>query len=284
MNKEKIQETLEEEFIKNSTPSEINNIFRGLNEKLDIAVRQYDEVVKQNKSLQTELKEIKNIELQGPLTIRELLLMNAVMQENKEIEETQKRIVDFLTEMSSQDNRGTAFPYIYTIADENYHFEENDEGEFVFENGQYKKIADIIENEYLAGNTGYCRNDENDALIKSIIERIGCYDEDGKVNEWLAEYVDADAGMAAQRYSEEAETYYEGTFFTKSDAEEYLESASNHHTKNARTYVDSMNKWGRSSKTEAFLKDLFNFFGVKIPPEMYYEKKKEAENAAEAGS
>lgn len=40
-----------------------------------------------------------------------------------------------------------------------------------------------------------------------------------------------------------------------------------------------MNKWGRSSQTEEFLTNLFNYFGVKVPPEMYYDNKKAKEGA-----
>lgn len=246
---------------------------------INAVIRQYDAVVEQNKSLQSELNNLKKTELEGSLTLREVLLMNAVAEENADIH---KRIVDFLTEMSSQNNRGTAFPYIYTIADENSHFEENEDGKFFFENGEFRKIADIIENEYIAGNTGLYRNEENDAFVKRIIERIGCYDEDERVNEWLSDYCDAE-GMV-QRYEEEFETYYEGTFFTESDAKEYLESTMNHHFgPNPRTYVDSMNKWSRTSKTTAFLADLFKYFDVKIPPEMYYDKKKAEKETAEMG-
>lgn len=52
--------------------------------------------------------------------------MNALagINSHESVDEQQlkKKIIEFLTEMSSQNNRGTAFPYYYTIADERERF------------------------------------------------------------------------------------------------------------------------------------------------------------------
>ena len=163
-----------------------------LENKLNAAASQYEQVVKQNQSLQQELKEIKELVLKDPVSLRDVLVSECVASEYEN--ETRNKIVEFLTEMSSQDNRGTAFPYYYTIADE-------------------------------------------------------------------------------RLWDGELRTYYEGIFLTESDAENYIEQTRHHFDNCPRTYVDSFYRWGRHTKTEEFLKNLFEYFGVKVPPRMYYESK-----------
>ena len=167
-------------------------------------VNQYNAVVLQNQSLQREMN--------GANDVR-------------------NKIVEFLTEMSSQNNRGTRFPYYYTIIDYNDNYVPDDRGEFFYD-------------PYAAG-----------------IEKIE------HINE------------ALQRFSSEPVSWSDGVFFTEKDAEAYLKNASNHHSEQAHTYVDCMCKWGRSSQTEEFLTNLFNYFGVKVSPEMYYDNKKAKERA-----
>lgn len=238
---------------------------------------QYDAVVNQNRSLQTELnqlRKIKNDVLNDPLNLREVLLMNCIADDitSKYENKIRERIIEFLKEMSSQDNRGTAFPYIYTIADEHERFEADDSGDFFYDSnsGSCVEVAKILREEFNNGNIEL----EEDENFEEILSEIGSCFEDDRIDTWLRNY----NKIGIQRYSKEYDTYYEGVFFTKTDAEAYLESTNNHHFgSNPRTYVDSMNKWGRHSKTEAFLADLFSYFGVKIPPKMYYENKKKEE-------
>ena len=239
-----------------------------LRKDIETAVNQYDRVVSQNKSLQTELNAIKKEVLKNPLTLREVLLCECVKNEI-ENDDTRKRIVEFLTEMSSQNNRATAFPYYFTIADENERFEQDNRGEFLFYSGegQFLPVKDILKEMF---DNQELDLEEEDDFEGDILKYIGTTIEDYRVDDWLRKYNDG----PIQRYSLEYDTYYEGVFFTETDAKAYLESASNHHFgPNPRTYVDSFNHWGRHSKTEDFLTDLFNYFGVKIPPELYYENK-----------
>ena len=96
---------------------------------------QYEQVVAQNKSLQTELNALKRIQneaLEEPLNLREVLLMNCVAEDTaaKYENDLYKKIAEFLTEMSSQNNRGTRFPYYYTIIDYNDNYVPDDRENF----------------------------------------------------------------------------------------------------------------------------------------------------------
>ena len=235
----------------------------------ETAVQQYDKVVQQNKSLQTELNEIKKEILKNPLNLREVLLCECIKNEI-ENDDTRKRIIEFLAEMSSQNNRATAFPYYYTIADENERFEQDNSGEYLFYSGegQMLSIKEILQEMF---DNKELDLEEDDDFQGDILKYIGTSIEDSRIDDWLRKY----NGGPIQRYAKELDTYYEGVFLTESDAKAYLESTSNHHFgPNPRTYVDSFNHWGRHSKTEDFLTDLFSYFGVKVPPELYYENKK----------
>lgn len=249
---ENLQNKFEIEFLKRQSPEKINKIFRTLKSKLDFAVQQYDKVVQQNKSLQTELNGIKN-EIKN--------------------DDTRKRIVEFLTEMSSQNNRGTRFPYYYTIIDYNDNYIPDDRGEFFYDPyaAGIVKIEDCIREKY---EDELIELNEGDDL-EDILKYIGTGLEDSRINEWLEEHINE----TLQRFSAEPVSWFDGVFFTEKDAEAYLQSASNHHSEQAHTYVDCMCKWGRSSQTEEFLTNLFNYFGVKVPPEMYYDNKKAKEGA-----
>ena len=226
------------------------------------AVNQYNAVVLQNQSLQQELSSHKNKIVDIALLLDELKqrfdyiadfeelnqIERIIRETNPEnlthTEELKKKIVEFLTEMSSQNNRGTRFPYYFSIVDFNDNFEQDDKGEFFFESS-------------------------SGSFLK-ILQNIGTWEEDDRINEWLEEH---NYGIV-QRFRNEPVSWSDGVFFTEKDAEAYLESVRNHHSSEAKTYVDVMNKWGRSSQTEEFLTNLFNYFGVKVPPELFYENKK----------
>jgi len=239
-----------------------------LENKLNAAASQYEQVVKQNQSLQQELKEIKELVLKDPVSLRDVLVSECVASEYEN--ETRNKIVEFLTEMSSQDNRGTAFPYYYTVADERERFESDNHGEYFFYSceGEMRLISDALKEMF---NNNDLELNESDDFEGDILKNIGNICEDCRINDWLEKYNNFEyVSRATQMF----ETYYEGVFLTETDAKAYLESTSNHHFgPNPRTYVDSFNKWGRHSKTEEFLKNLFEYFGVKVPPKMYYESK-----------
>lgn len=138
-------------------------------------------------------------------------------------------IIEFLTEMSSQNNRGTAFPYYYVILDK-------------------KKVScDASQSDYyLLLDEDYVEIDEED------------FDEE-TCHRWYYQEIDVEHGM----------------FLTEIDAKEHLEANSHHYSNKATTYVKC--SW-RAPHLENFFNNLFEFFGVKIPPELYYEKlDKEAE-------
>lgn len=209
-------------------------------------VKQYNAVVLQNQSLQREMN--------GANDIR-------------------NKIVEFLAEMSSQNNRGTRFPYYYTIIDYNDNYVPDDRGEFFYDPyaAGIEKIEDCIRERY---EDDLIELNEDDNL-EDILKYIGTGLEDSRINEWLEEHINE----TLQRFSTEPVSWFDGVFFTEKDAEAYLKNASNHHSEQAHTYVDCMCKWGRSSQTEEFLTNLFNYFGVKVPPEMYYDNKKAKEGA-----
>lgn len=239
---------------------------------------QYEQVVAQNKSFQTELNALKRIQneaLEEPLNLREVLLMNCVAEDTaaKYENDLRKKIVEFLTEMSSQDNRGTRFPYYYTIIDYNDSYVPDDRGEFFYDPyaAGIEKIEDCIRERY---EDDLIELNEDDNL-EDILKYIGTGLEDSRINEWLEEHIN----KALQRFSSEPVSWSDGVFFTEKDAEAYLKNASNHHSEQAHTYVDCMCKWGRNSQTEEFLTNLFNYFGVKVPPEIYYDNKKAKEGA-----
>lgn len=183
----------------------------------------------------------------------------------KQEKNTLGEIIEFLTEMSSQDNRGTAFPYYYTIADEKTRYEDNDKGEYVWCDGNAYEIKDLIRK-----NDTFDFGDKED-----VIEWLGSSCEDEKVEEFLKEEFYSDYFRCNKEY----DTYYEGMFLTETDAESYLKRSMNHHFgPNPRTYVKHVSCWSRHTKTMDFFQNIFEFFGVKIPPELYYEKlDKEAE-------
>lgn len=242
-----------------------------LEDKLNKTAVQYEQVVKQNQSLQQELKEVKKLALQDPVSLRDILVSECVMQEYEN--ETRDKIVEFLKEMSSQDNRGTAFPYYYTIADERVNYVDNEKGEYFFDEREHCYRQVRVAAEIYIRENNICLDDILDdyETISDFYDNIGTVFEHYEINDWLKSYNNSDY---VNRYEIEYDTYYEGVFLTEKDAEAYLESASNHHFgPNPRTYVDTFNKWGRHSKTEEFLRNLFDYFGVKVPPKMYYESK-----------
>lgn len=271
MNKfiETVQKQIELEVLQGMSLEEINNALRTLNTKLEQATSQNVKVTEQNRSLQGNLAAQRETLINISKNEQCVCSSDGTCQPQRaamrtlagEGGELTKKIIDFLTEMSSQDNRGTAFPYIYTIADENERYEHDKySGDCIMYDSHMWEIKDYIKevNEYSDNQYDFKNMDDSD------------------IDEFIENELEGDE-LYNGRFRKELDTYYEGVFFTESDAKEYLADTMNHHFgPNPRTYVDSMNKWNRTSKTTAFLTDLFNFFGVKIPPEMYYDNKDKA--------
>ena len=183
--------------------------------------------------------------------------------------ELQNKIKDFLTEWSSCSNRCTAFPYYWTIADEHEEYVDSVKGEYVYDYQRegIRSIKEILEemNEHEDIEL------PEDLTFDDLVNSIGDICEHELVEDCLIRYI---AVQDLQRYEQEWETYYEGVFFTEQDAKDYLESCRNHHFgPNPRTYLESFNCWGRHSRTEEFLKNLFEYFDVPVPPELYYKNK-----------
>ena len=183
----------------------------------------------------------------------------------------EQQIKDFLTEWSSCSNRCTAFPYYWTIADEHEEYVDSVKGEYVYDtqNAEIRNIKDILEEM----NENEDIDLPDDLTFKELIDSIGDICEEDLVEELLKRYT---GEIYLKRFEQEWETYYEGVFFTEEDAKEYLESCKNHHFgPNPRTYLECFNKWGRHSRTEEFLKNIFEYFEVPLPPELYYKNKGE---------
>lgn len=183
----------------------------------------------------------------------------------------EQQMKNFLTEWSSCPNRCTAFPYYWTIADEETSYLLNKLGEYVYDynNVEMRKISDILQEMHESSDIDI----PEDTTFEEILNSIGDVFESEVVEESLKKYINEEH---LDRYEAQYETYYEGVFFTEKDAEEYLESCKNHHFgPNPRVYLESFNKWGRHSRTEEFLKNIFEYFEVPLPPELYYKNKGE---------
>ena len=190
---------------------------------------------------------------------------------------SKESIIEFLKEYSSCDNRCTRFPYYWTIADEKEKYEPCEGGEYVYDYGyaEVRPVKDVIQeiwNDDLTGKDRLTKFlEDNEITFDDFYSSIGTYAEDEFV---LEEVLEDYLGESPNRMEKGYETYYEGMFLTQKDAEEYLESCRNHHFgPNPRTYLQSFNEWGRSSRTETFIKELFEYFNVPEPPELYYKDK-----------
>lgn len=173
-----------------------------------------------------------------------------IVQQNRSLQnlELRTKIIEFMKEMSSQDNRGTAFPYYYCIAYDKPNYIPNSCGDFIYDPDSAEMYS--LE-EFYTHRTG---EEDNFEYIDA--------------EEWIEENA-----SDLDRYEQQFEEVHKNFFLTESDAKEHLERNRYHYGKNARTYVEYM---FRANKTEQFFVDLFDFFGVKIPPKMYYENKDKA--------
>lgn len=180
-------------------------------------------------------------------------------------EQLKEQIISTLIEMSSQDNRSTAFPYYYQIAYEKPIYEYSRYGDYVYQTDYgMRKISDILSE----------LNDNNELSIpedieyETLISEIGSICEETTFIESVLKSLDIDPD---RRYDMDEETIYEGFFLTESDAETYLQKARHHFPKTARTYVQYLNRW-RDTQTGDFFNNLFKYFDIPIPPKMFYEK------------
>lgn len=178
-----------------------------------------------------------------------------------EDKDLKQKIVDFLTEMSAQNNRNTGFPYYYTIADEKERYEYDNSGDCIMYDGH---IWDIKE---------FAKERDEELLVKYKKEYVDYDEDDFDADSFIENELEGEE-IYNGRFRKELDTYYEGVFLTEKDAEAYLESASNHHFgPNPRTFVMPMALWNRHTLTEDFFKDLFTFFDVELPPKLYYKNR-----------
>jgi len=161
---------------------------------------------------------------------------------------SKETIVKFLTAMSTQDNRATAFPIYYVIrtaewmvTDEGYGYGDNSDS------GDRQRIR-------------YVNNDCHEDVITE--------EEYDKLPEDLTEEQRASEDLFDQMTQEDYTRHCEariwrekGLFLTETDAKEHLRLNAYHYSKDAHTYVHHV--W-RAPELEGFLLALFSYFD--IPP------------------
>lgn len=146
--------------------------------------------------------------------------------------------------MSSQDNLSTAFPFFWVIRDTKYLPTSADY--------HWDKLVYF--------------NDENNEEISE--------------EEWDALPIErnADCDYIQDDFREVylMKTYVEsGMFLTDEDAKNHLRKNYYHYSDDAHIYLK--HAW-RAPLMEEFLNNLFEYFGVKIPPELYHENKERVKN------
>jgi len=152
------------------------------------------------------------------------------MENNPEIE----TIIKFLKQMSTQKNRGTAFPYFFTIRTSRWAATvegSQEKDEYYSEDNEEMDPKNILEDE--------CENDELSADPEE--------NKDGK-EKW------------AMKVPVTKAWENKGIFLTETDAKDHLRLNHYHYSKDAHTYVD--HAW-RAPELEAFLLALFKHFNVK---------------------
>lgn len=143
------------------------------------------------------------------------------MTKNKNL----KIIKNFLKEIKTQDNRGTALPIYFTIMD-------------------YKK-------EFLPSNCGEPFFFSEEGLLS--------YEEYCKENE----YIDLEDFLSLPEIyygTMRQQGFQRGVFLTESDAEKHLRANRRHYSEKAHTYV--CHAW-RAQELEAFLNALMEFFDIR---------------------
>lgn len=149
----------------------------------------------------------------------------------KEVLMSEKIIKEFLTKMSTQDNRATEFPYFYVIRDRIFReapMNACDEIRFRYEENYYFSRDEIVEDLASYGL------EENQ--LKRELSRIR---EVGIKFDWKAS----------------------GMFLTESDAENHLKANQHHYSSEAHTYIE--HAW-RAPELKEFLLALFSYFEISI--------------------
>ncbi len=152
--------------------------------------------------------------------------------------DNKETIVKFLTAMSTQDNRCTAFPIYYVIRDARWV---------------------ITEEDYVIGDSRIVYVNKQD------YEDIITEDEHGKLAEKYDDVSEEDRlnGVCSQeeyrRFCEVCVWQDHGMFLTQTDAEKHLKLNAYHYSEDAHTYVK--HAW-RAPELEEFLLALFEYFGV----------------------
>jgi hypothetical protein len=154
----------------------------------------------------------------------------------------EKLIVDFLTEMTTQNNRITAHPYYYVIRHPEYM--------------QSESCGDDPNGRCERGKTIYVSKEEPEISYESRADLKASLIEDSGLT-----------GLEADTAIEDEYEPYElvllwresGMFLTESDAESHLKKNHYHYGQGAHTYVK--HAW-RAPQMDSFFKALFNHFGV----------------------
>lgn len=151
-------------------------------------------------------------------------------------------IVDYLTEMTTQNNRITAHPYYYVIRHPEYIQSESSGDDPI-------GLCD-------RGKTVYVCTDEPEVSYESRADLKASLIEDSGLTG-----IEADAAIEGEYDTYELVLIWResGMFLTESDAEAHLKSNHYHYGQGAHTYVK--HAW-RAPQMDSFFKALFKYFCV----------------------
>ena len=152
--------------------------------------------------------------------------------------EDQLIITRFLEQMSTQDNRMTAFPIYYVIRTAKWVVTDED-----YASGYNVRILYIN------------KEDHEDNITEEAFDSLPVDEESGVVDE-CGNVVSQEN---YERLCEKNVWQEEGLFLTETDAVRHLKLNSYHYSNNAHTYVK--HAW-RAPELEEFLLAVFHYFGV----------------------
>lgn len=143
----------------------------------------------------------------------------------------QEIITEFLNQMATQDRRGTASPFYYTIRTKKKEYRPSGYGD--------ETVFRCDDNEY-----------ESETAAARALFANGC--SKSAVREYLKE---------GEEFTIEWVWVNQGVFFTETDATNHLIRNRHHYSKDAHTYVD--HAWRAPELTE-FIQALFKHFNIEV--------------------
>jgi hypothetical protein len=165
--------------------------------------------------------------------------------------DNKETIVKFLTAMSTQDNRATAFPIYYVIRTAEWMITDEDYGcGDGGDSGSCQRIRYV------------CNDCHEEVISEEEFNKLPETEED--LTDEQRDSEDQADQMTQEDYTRHCEARIwreKGLFLTDTDAKEHLRRNSYHYSKDAHTYVHHV--W-RAPELEEFLLALFSYFDV--PP------------------